>query len=108
MTTFATADELGEHMMNGASWVAVVAADSWPYIVTCTADGDWFVQGFPIETEEGDAYAGEPVESGNAWLEAKPPTWWPVLMLADSDTAEVNDWLRGVHSETHDSGSDRG
>jgi hypothetical protein len=72
-------DYFTEH---GAVWMSLVAADSWPYILTSTEDGDVFVQGFPTEAEEGDAFRGVPVKDGTEWLCDKSEFWYPVRMVA--------------------------
>lgn len=71
-----------DHFTEGAAWMSVVAADSWPYILTTTEDGDVFVQGFPNESDEGAAWRGEPIDPGTEWLSDKPEAWYPVTFSA--------------------------
>ena len=71
-----------DHFAEGAVWLSVVSADSWPYILTTTEDGDVFVQGFPCESEEGAAWRGEPIDSGTKWLSDMPEAWFPVAFSA--------------------------
>lgn len=73
---------LDHYMETGETWLSVVAADGWPYIITSTEDGDVFVQGFPCEAEEGAAFRGGPIESGTEWLSQKGANWYPVSLVA--------------------------
>lgn len=82
-TTFDSEAAILDYFMeHGVVWMSLVAADSWPYILTSTEHGDVFVQGFPTEAEEGDAFRGEPIESGTQWLSDKSEFWYPVRMVA--------------------------
>ena len=79
---FENEQAIEDHFAEGAVWLSVVAADSWPYILTTTEDGDVFVQGFPCESEEGIGWQGGTIDSGTEWLSAKPEAWYPVAFSA--------------------------
>jgi hypothetical protein len=78
-----------DHFAEGAAWLSVVSADSWPYILTTTEDGEVFVQGFPSEGEDGAAWRGEPIDHGTKWLSDMPEAWFPVTFSASD--VEVGD-----------------
>ena len=72
------AEVLDYFMETGEVWLSLVAADSWPYILTSTENGDVFVQGFPEEdTEDGGT-----TTTGAEWLSDKPERWYPVTLVA--------------------------
>lgn len=77
-----------DHFAEGAAWLSVVSADSWPYILTTTEDGDVFVQGFPSESEEG---ADIRIDHGSKWLSDMPEAWFPVTISASDVEIERHD-----------------
>lgn len=82
-TTFENEAAIAAHFDEADEpWLSLVAADGWPYLVTCSEDGDLFTQTFPTESEEGAAQRGEPIESGTLWLSQHPDSWYPVTLVA--------------------------
>lgn len=82
-TTVNKLDELLEHYGQvGEAWLVVIGGDSWPYLLTCTEDGEVFLQTFPSENEEGDAFAGKPLNTGTFLIEELPASFYPARVVA--------------------------